>query len=170
MIIPRVLPGEEVVYFERPHWSVLVWPMVVGVFCGLPGLVRVAVWLVMEPGLKPASSGPFATSMLAIAGLLWLGSWLRYLTASFVMTSRQVILQQGVIQHKRMEIALEEVTAVDVFQGILGEELGYGSVVVHGRSGRGLRFTLVPDPQHFRQRIEEQRSRVLESFHEAVAA
>ncbi len=169
MTLPRALAGEEVLYCGRPHWIVLLWPMVVGVFCGLPGLVRVAVWLVMEDGLKPASSGPPAMTMLAVAAMFWVGSWLHYLKASFVITSKKVILQQGVINQKRLEIALEDVTAVDVFHGTLSEVLGYGSVVVHGRNGRGVRFTLVNDPEHFRQRIEGQRSRVLESFHRAVA-
>ena len=146
------------------------WPMVVGAFCGLPGLVRVAVWLVMEDGLKPRSSGLLAMTMLAVAVLFWLSSLLNYLTASLVITSRRVILQQGVIKQNRLEIALKEVTAVDVLQGALGEVLGYGSVVVHKRNGGGVRFTLVNDPQHFRQRIEEQRRGALESFHEAVAA
>lgn len=169
MILPRILTGEEVLYLKRPHWSVLVWPTVIGVFCGLPGVVRVAVWLIMEDGLKPSSSGPLAMIMLSIAGLLWLGSWVHYLTTSFAITSKQLILQQGVIKQKRLEIALEEVTAVDIFQGILGEMLGYGAIVVHGRSGRGVRFELVPDPEHFRQRMKEQRRLGLESFHEAVA-
>lgn len=146
------------------------WPMAVGLFCGLPGLVKIVVWLAMENGLKPVPSGPFAVIMLAIAGLLWFGAGAHYLTTSLVITSQKLILQQGLIRHKRMEIALEQVTAVDVFEGMLGEMLGYGSIVVHGPTFGAICFTLVPDPRRFRQQIEERRSLVARRLTDALAA
>ncbi len=146
------------------------WPTVVGLFCGLPGLVRIVVWLAMENGLKPGPSGPLAVIMLVIAGFLWFGAWAHYLTTSLVITSKKLIFQQGVIRHKRLAISLQEVTAVDVFQGRLGEMLGYGSIVVHGPTVGGICFTLVPDPRRFRQQIEQQRSLVLQHLPMPLAA
>jgi uncharacterized membrane protein YdbT with pleckstrin-like domain len=165
-----VISGEAVLHCRRPHWVVLAVPMIVGVFCALPGLVKLAVWLIMEDSLKPTPSG-FATIVtLGVAGLLWLASLLNYLSASFTITSRRLILQQGVIRRKRMEILLADVGAIDIVESTVGEVLGYGSIVVHQRDGGEGRFGHVADPTELGRTILEPRNRVLERLQEARAA
>ena len=165
-----VILGEGVLHCSRPHWIVLAGPMMVGIFCALPGLVKLAVWLVMEDGLKPAPSGFVTIVTLGAAGLLWLASLLSYLSASFTITSDRLILQQGVIRRKRMEILLADVGAIDIVESAAGQVLGYGSIVVHRRDGGDGRFTHVAEPIEFGRTILEQRKRVLEPWQEARAA
>src|SRR5512146_1720097 len=125
------ISGEAVVHCSRPHWVVPAAPMIIGIFCALPGLVKLAVWLIMEDSLKPAPSGFVTIVTLGAAGLLWLASLLSYLSASFTITSDRLILQQGVIRRQRMEILLADVGAIDIVESTAGEVLGYGSIVVH---------------------------------------
>lgn len=144
--------------------------MIIGIFCALPGLVKLAVWLIMEDSLKPAPSGFVTIVTLGAAGLLWLASLLSYLSASFTITSDRLILQQGVIRRQRMEILLADVGAIDIVESTAGEVLGYGSIVVHRREGGEGRFNHIADPIELGRTILEQRNRVLGQLQEARAA
>lgn len=165
-----VISGEAVLHYGRPHWIVLAGPMTLAVFCVLPGLVGLAVWLVMEDTLKPTPIGFVSLVALGAAGLFCLASLLSYLGGCFLITSHRLILQQGVVRQKRIEILLAEVGGIDVAQDMAGEIMGYGSIVVHPLQGRQERFTHIPDPLEFRRKILEQRARVLKPFQEAAAA
>lgn len=164
------ISGEAVRCYGRPHWVVLAAPMMLAVFCVLPGLVRFAVWLVMEDSLKPAPSDLATLMTLGMAGLLGCASLLSYLAGSFIITSHRLILQQGAIRRKRMEILLAEIGSIDIVEDLAGEILGYGSIIVHGPDGSRERFTHIPDPVEFRNKILEERARVVKPFHEAAAA
>jgi uncharacterized membrane protein YdbT with pleckstrin-like domain len=165
-----VISGEAILYYGRPHWIVPAGPMMLAVFCVLPGLVELAVWLVMEDTLKPSPTGFVSLVALGAAGLLCLASLLSYLGESFVITHRRLILQQGVVRRKRMEILLAEIGSIDIVEDLAGEILGYGSIVVHRPDGSAERFTHIPDPVEFREKILEQRARLINPFHEASAA
>lgn len=165
-----VISGEAVLHYGRPHWIVLAGPMTLAVFCVLPGLVGLAVWLVMEDTLKPAPIDFASFVALGAAGLLCVASLLSYLGGSFIITSHRLILQQGAIRHKRMEILLAEIVRIDMVEDVAGELLGYGSIIVHGPDGSRERFTYIPDPVEFRNRILEERARAIKPFHEAAAA
>ncbi len=167
---PTAISGEAVLRYGRPHWIVLAGPMTLAVFCVLPGLVRLAVWLVMEDTLKPSPIGFVSLVALGAAGLLCLASLLSYLGGSFVITSHRLILQQGAIRRRRMEILLAEIGGIDIVEDMAGEILGYGSIIVHGPDGSRERYTHIADPVEFRNKILEERARVVQPFHKAAAA
>lgn len=151
--------GESICYRTHPHWIVLAWPMMLGAFFALPLLVHFAVAFIMEGGPKPAG---WVTEFLmpGAATLLWLVSLLHYLASSFAITSHRVIMRSAAIQDIRINTRLQDIRSIDVHQGRAGRLMGYGVVTLRGPSGLE-KFSYVPDPDVFKQRILQQRSNAL---------
>jgi membrane protein YdbS with pleckstrin-like domain len=149
MRYPRRLltEDEEVLTFFRPHWRVLLrplmWAMVLAAVAGV-------AWAALE--------APFdlvvATGVVAVWLLLSGRDVLRWWFTTYVLTTERIIVRRGMIARSGSEIPLENVVNVLFSQGVVQRLLGYGSLVIESAGSQGQsRLTDIPDPQGMQSEI-----------------
>jgi uncharacterized membrane protein YdbT with pleckstrin-like domain len=137
-----LVEGEQVVVHRRPHWKMLVVPvvvllLVVGVASFLAALVSGQAW------------APWAWLALAVAGLALVGRFtvfpvVRWRTTHFVVTDRRVLVREGVFRRQGMDIPLKRISSVQFRQSLLERTVGSGTLVVESDSDESLEFDDVP--------------------------
>ena len=95
--------------------------------------------------------------MFIVIGLvLGVIAFLDQVSSEFVVTNKRLVLKQGIIRRRSVELFLSKLESVQVDQGILGRILNYGSIVPAGSGGTKQAFNKIADPLEFRRRINEQ--------------
>lgn len=74
-------------------------------------------------------------------------------TSEFAVTNRRVIMKQGFIRRRTLELMLGKVDSLSVEQGILGRIFGYGSVRVTVATEKQ-RFDFLANPLEFRRQVQ----------------
>lgn len=137
-----LVPGEQVVMHRHPHWKMLVLPvlvllLVVGIGSYLAALVSAQTWAL------------FAWLALAAVGLA-LVVWLtvvpvvRWRTTHFVITSRRVLVREGVLSRQGLDIPMSRINSVQFRRTVLERLLGCGTLIVESASDDPLEFDDVP--------------------------
>ena len=76
-----------------------------------------------------------------------------YWTSEFAVTNRRVIMKQGFIRRKTMELMLGKVDSLSVDQGILCRILGFGTVrITVAMENQSFRF--LARPLEFRRQVQ----------------
>lgn len=135
-------PGEAVVYQTTLHPIVFT----AGSLLGLLSL------MFFSDATLAAAGGFF----LFLGALVLLATWLRFTSSEFVVTTSRVIIKTGWLSRKTLELQLAKVEALSVEQGLLGQILDYGTLIVGGTGGTKERFSLIRDPVGFRQEVHAQ--------------
>ena len=133
----NLLSNEIVKYKASLHWIIYV-----------PAIF----WFVL--GFVFETTG-IAWVFVAIALFSFGKAILRKLGSEFMLTNKRVVLRQGIISRKTVEIILAKCEGVSVDQGILGRILNYGTLVVT-TGGATSRFNYVKGPVTFRNRVNEE--------------
>jgi uncharacterized membrane protein YdbT with pleckstrin-like domain len=125
---------------------VLVVPLILGVFFGLPGL-----------GLVFSSGGAPGAFMLLIIGGAFIGfAFFTRKSVEMGVTNKRVITKSGILSRRTLELLLTKVESIGVEEGILGRMLGYGTVVVRGTGGTPEPFKNIAHPLEFRRQVQQQ--------------
>ena len=130
----NLLSSEEVKYKASLHWIIYV-----------PAIL----WLVLGFIFEEAG---IAWVFVAVALFSFGRAILRKLGSEFVLTNKRVVLRQGIISRKTVEVLLAKCEGISVNQGILGRILGFGTLVVT-TGGATSRFDFVKRPVEFRNRV-----------------
>jgi membrane protein YdbS with pleckstrin-like domain len=146
-----LLKGEQVVYVARLHWGMFVGPIAMG-FVALV-LVLVLLLLRSHEGISLAfpTGGLFLGSVVVL-----LLRVIRYFTSDFVVTNQRVLVKDGVVNRRSLEILLVKVESVSVSQPILGRVFGYGTVCIGGTGGTKESFPAIASPLDFCRHVREQ--------------
>jgi len=96
-------------------------------------------------------------TFISVRGLLslFLLPLVDYLTSEFAITNKRIIVKQGFVSRRTMELNLNKVESVSVDQSILGRILNYGSITVLGTGGTREQFANLAAPLEFRKRFQE---------------
>jgi uncharacterized membrane protein YdbT with pleckstrin-like domain len=134
--------GEEVVLHTHPHARMLVGPvlvlfLVVGVASFLAALVSAQQW------------APWAWLGLAVVGLglvvrFTLLPVLRWRTTHFVVTTRRVLVRDGVLSRQGIDVPMARIHSVQFRRTVLERLLGSGTLVIESASDEPLEFADVP--------------------------
>ena len=89
---------------------------------------------------------------------LWIMPLVERLTSEYAITNKRVIVKQGLISSRTLELNLQRVESVSVDQSILGRLLGYGTITIIGTGGTREPFHRIAHPLEFRKVVEEQLS------------
>ena len=142
----QLLPNERIVARTARNKIVLVFPMLLVALFAAAGLVALishqAVGLVFVLLLIAAAIGGIA--------------WMVYRSADFAVTTSRLILKQGLISRRTLELQLNKVEAVNVDQSLFGRILGYGTLQVGGTGGTKEVFSIVNHPDAFRTAVQAQ--------------
>ena len=143
--------GENLIYRAKLHWIVF---------------FRSAFWFFIGYILAKNSTEPGSASA-AFGGLLILGSIamfisaiIRFKTSEFGVTNKRIIVKEGFISRKSLEVLLQKVEGIQVDQSVIGRILGYGAITVSGTGGSKDPFKSISNPLEFRKKAQEQISSV----------
>jgi membrane protein YdbS with pleckstrin-like domain len=128
-----LVDGERVVLHRRPHWwcavvPVLVFLLVVGVAGYLAALAR-------GQGRQAWGWPVIAVVAVLLVGVLTVAPVVRWRTTHLVVTTRRLLVREGVRRGQSLDVPLDRITAVHARQTRLGRLVGCGSLVVAGADG-----------------------------------
>jgi uncharacterized membrane protein YdbT with pleckstrin-like domain len=136
-------PDEQVVVHTHPHWKLILVPILVlllvvalGSFLG--ALVATQPW------------APWAWLGIVAVGLV-LVVWLtvvpviRWRTTHFVVTTRRVLVREGVLARHGIDIPMSRINSVQFRHTLLERILGCGTLIIESASDEPLEFDDIPD-------------------------
>lgn len=154
---------EQVLYRTKPHWIIF--------SASLGWLFLAILILFLTPRYDFANTPLYSTYTLAdILGsiVLLLGllsgiiAYVNYQTSEYGITNRRILMKVGFISRLSLEILLQRVEGIQVFQSIPGRVFNYGSIVIIGTGGSRDPFPNIPDPLVFRRYAQQQIDNIAE--------
>ena len=137
----HLMTGEKVVYKAHLHGIIYLLP----ILAFIPFVV-----------LSIAVPSPI-TLIVLFAALIFCIFWSIsiYGGKQFVLTTRRVIIKEGIVQRKVNELMLRKCEGIQVEQSIMGRIFDYGTLLVS--TGEQMnRYKMIKDPVTFSTRINEQ--------------
>ena len=86
---------------------------------------------------------------------LWIAPFIQQATSEFAITTKRVIIKEGVIARRTLEMNLSKIETVNVDQSIIGRILNYGSITIIGTGGTHEVFHNIAHPMQFRKAFQE---------------
>jgi uncharacterized membrane protein YdbT with pleckstrin-like domain len=163
---PSLATGEAPVEVLRPHWKVLVGPVL------LTFLVVAAALAgeVVIPAGKDSVIERLVLAVVAIVLLMWglMYPVLKWRTTRYELTSKRLRLRTGIIARDGRDIPLSRVTDVSFRKGILDRLLGCGTLVVESAGEHGeITLTDIPHVERVSgelfQLVEDERLRAAQA-------
>jgi uncharacterized membrane protein YdbT with pleckstrin-like domain len=152
-----LMKDEEIIYRTKPHW--VIFSPAIG------WLVLAILILYLAPRYHFATMNIFSfytlTDILGIIVLIiaiisGLAAYINYQTSEYGITNRRILMKVGFISRTTLEILLQCIESIQVYQSIPGRIFGYGSIVISGIGGSKDPFSNIPDPLLFRQHAQEE--------------
>jgi uncharacterized membrane protein YdbT with pleckstrin-like domain len=160
----KLLPGENPVLKDHPHWITLVKSVIVPAV--LVVLVAVADFTILFPqdnggGIYVPHLRTFLSLGVAALALLWLiVVWIRWQSTSYSLTDQRIAIETGVFSRQEKIIPIDRVQDCTTRQSILGRILGYGRVEIDAAGAQGAEvLDHLPNPGQFRDQVFMQSER-----------
>ena len=139
----ELLRGDErVLVHTHPHWKMLVLPVLA--FLVIVGLGSYAAgWIA---GQSWRFYGWIGLAVLGGIGVLWLTvtPLLRWRTTHFVLTTRRVLVREGVLTRSGIDIPINRINSVQFRHSLIDRILGCGTLIVESASDEPLEFDDIP--------------------------
>ena len=137
-----LVPGEAIITHRHPHWKMMVVPVlvllvVVGLGSFLAALIGAQTW-----GLWARIV--VLVIALAVVVRFTLVPLIRWRTTHFVITNRRVLVREGLITRRGMDIPMRRITGVQFRQSLFERLFGVGTLVMESASDEPLEFEDVP--------------------------
>ena len=152
-----LLDHERVLYETHPHWIIYLpaigW-LLLGIVIDIIGpRYHISSFKVQGIPALYALLGYVAYLMALYAALK---ASVMHFTAEYAITNKRVLLKKGLVRRDSIEIMISKVESIKVQQTITGRIMNYGTVLISGTGGSVDPFRNVPDPLHFRNRVQQQ--------------
>jgi uncharacterized membrane protein YdbT with pleckstrin-like domain len=143
-----LLDDEQVVVHKHPHWKMLVLPVLV--FLLIVGLGSYVAALIA--GRSWQFYGWIGLAVLGGIGVLWLTvvPLLRWRTTHFVLTTRRVLVRQGILTRSGIDISTDRINTVQSRASFLDRILGCGTLIIESASDEPLEFDDIPQVERVR--------------------
>src|SRR5438445_13283706 len=156
----KLLPGENLVLKDHPHWITVVKNVVAPVVLVI--VVLVADFTVLNPdnlyGPKLRTILTLGVVALAIGWLIVV--WLRWRSITYTLTDQRISIQTGVFSRQEKIIPIDRVQDCTTKQSIFGRILGYGRVEIDAAGSQGAEvLDHLPKPGEFRDQVFVQSER-----------
>jgi uncharacterized membrane protein YdbT with pleckstrin-like domain len=142
----QLLPNERIVAHTARHKIVLVLPVLGALILAAAGIGASVANLAIG----------FVAAPIGLAVIAGLAAWMNYRSAEFAVTTSRLILKQGLLSTRTLELQLNKVEAVNVDQTLFGRIMGYGTLEVGGTGGTKEIFSIVNHPAEFRTQVQGQ--------------
>ena len=133
---------ERVVLHKHPHWKTLVVPVlallfIVALCAYLAALVAGQIWELYAWGVLIGLGG-LAVVWLTLVPLL------RWRTTHFVVTTRRVLVREGVLARRGIDIPIHRINSVQFRHTLMERILGCGTLIIESASDEPLEFDDIP--------------------------
>src|SRR5579864_4275743 len=156
----NLLPGENLILKDHPHWVVLIKSVLVPVVLVI--LVVIADFTVLGPDnlYVPHLRTILTLGVVALA-LLWLiVVWIRWQSISYTLTDQRIKIESGVFGRQSKMIPIDRIQDCTTRMSLVGRMLGYGRVEVDAAGAQGAEVLLhLPNPGAFRDQVFVQSER-----------
>jgi uncharacterized membrane protein YdbT with pleckstrin-like domain len=147
----QLLPGENLVLMEHPHWIVIVKSLVI------PILVLIAAAVidltVINSGI-PNFQLIVSLAAIALAGLWLIVVWIRWQSTVYTLTNQRIKIETGVFSRQSKMIPIDRVQDCTTRQSLVGRMVGYGLVEVDSAGADGPEvLDHLPNPSFFRDQV-----------------
>lgn len=152
-----LMKNEIVLYRTKPHWIVFLQPIFWFVLSILLFLFGPYIGIInFRIGTALPTYTILALITLVLAVVSAIGSLVNYQTSEYGITNKRVLMKLGFIRRMSLEIYLQKIESVKVYQSVLGRLLNYGSIIISGVGGSKDPFHTIPKPLDFRRRVQEE--------------
>jgi uncharacterized membrane protein YdbT with pleckstrin-like domain len=150
----NLLPGENLVLKDHPHWIVLIKSLWIPV--ALLVIVAILDFTLLGPDYyyQPNVRKILSLSVIALA-LLWLiVVWIRWRSTAYTLTDQRIKIETGVFGRQEKVIPIDRVQDCTTRMSLLGRMLGYGRVEVDAAGAQGAEvLDHLPNPGSFRDQV-----------------
>jgi uncharacterized membrane protein YdbT with pleckstrin-like domain len=147
----ELLPGENLILKDHPHWIVIVKSLVVPIIL----LIAAAVvdFTVTKTGIAHFRT-IVSLAAIAIAGLWLIVVWIRWQATAYTLTDQRIKIETGVFGRQSKMIPIDRVQDCTTKQSLIGRMLGYGRVEVDAAGAQGAEvLNHLPNPGVFRDQV-----------------
>jgi uncharacterized membrane protein YdbT with pleckstrin-like domain len=147
-----LLPGENLILLDHPHWVVVVKSVLAPVVLLI--VVAVADFTVIHNTGVHLLRTFVSLGAIAIA-LMWLiVVWIRWQSVSYRLTDQRIKIESGVFGRQTKTIPIDRVQDCSTKQSLFGRMLGYGRVEVDAAGAQGAEvLDHLPNPGAFRDQV-----------------
>lgn len=153
-----LVPGETVVYRTRLHWIVMLRHVLLGLLL-LAGAGALLGYFLHQPRVGNSSGHLMegGAAALLVCGIvaIFAGAVRRNAT-EMAVTTRRVVVKQGLVNRKTIEMLLNKIETIEVSEPMAGRMLGYGSITIVGTGGTSEPFHKIAHPLRFRSEVQQQ--------------
>ena len=151
----ELLPGENLILKDHPHWIVIVKYLLVPI-------VLVVVMLIADFTIVMDNTNRtyLTLGVIAIAGLWLIVVWIRWQSTTYTLTDQRIKIETGVFGRQSKMIPIDRVQDCTTKQSLIGRMLGYGRVEVDAAGAQGAEvLDHLPNPGVFRDQVFVQSER-----------
>jgi uncharacterized membrane protein YdbT with pleckstrin-like domain len=137
-----LMSDERVVVHKHPHWKMLIFPVLVFLFivalcCFLAAVISGQSW---------ERAGWISLGVLGVVGVVWLTvvPLLRWRTTHFVLTTRRVLVREGILSRSGIDIPISRINSVQFRRSFIERLLGCGTLIIESASDEPLEFEDIP--------------------------
>jgi uncharacterized membrane protein YdbT with pleckstrin-like domain len=125
--------GEEVKLHLHPHWITVFWPIIGGIVVVVGGAAGVFFTI------TSTTVGAGAIGVAALVLFVWwfLAPFVKWRSFHYVLTTKQVLLREGVIKRLERGIPLGKVNDVRITQGLMDRILRTGNLEIESAGTEG---------------------------------
>ncbi len=147
-----LLEGEDIIYLTRRHKIIFAYPVIWLLLSAiLFGVKAVFVYTAQTDIALLIFSGIFLAAALIHALVIWI----LYISAEFGITNQRVIVKEGFLKRKTVEVFLKSVESVQVDQSIWGRILNFGTIIVSGTGGVTDPLNMIRKPLDFKKQVQQ---------------
>jgi uncharacterized membrane protein YdbT with pleckstrin-like domain len=150
----KLLPGENLVLKDHPHWITFVKSLVVPVV--LVAVVLVADFSLLNPDhvYVPKLRTILTLGVVALAILWAIVVWIRWRSTTYTLSDQRITIEAGVFSRQEKIIPIDRVQDCSTRQSIFGRMIGYGRVEVDAAGAQGAEILdHLPKPGEFRDQV-----------------
>lgn len=152
-----LMDHEDLLYRIRPHWVTFTQSIAWGI---ITVALLIAGFFVPVLHHRVGSLPPLYLILAAISTCIGLVCLLQnltvYLSSEYGITTKRVLMKEGLLKRTTNEIFMSKVESIKVQQTLLGRILNYGTLVISGTGGNHEPFIKVPGPLRFRENVQQQ--------------
>ena len=151
----NLLPGENLVLKEHPHWIVLMKSIWIPIVLVIIVLVADFTFLLDNYSALPLHFRTYLTlGVIAIAGLWLIAVWIRWQSTAYTLTDQRIKIQTGVFGRQEKVIPIDRVQDCTTRMSLFGRMLGYGRVEIDAAGAQGAEvLDHLPSPGTFRDQV-----------------